>query len=146
MFCFFLAKQIPAMHLRSTCVTFSFAGHCVCVGGPPEATGPSRALGPGGCSPSARAALPWEHWRSQEVWKWRVHIKVGLNLQPFHNYLVMLLSTCKKGKRKFLNPTTIEVWLMFRELLKKLFKQKSRTPLLNHGHTEAFIKKCCCAW
>lgn len=62
-------------------------GHSVCTGGPSEATGSSWALSAGGCPTSSRAALPWKHGSAQEMWKWRIHIKVSLNLQTLRLFL-----------------------------------------------------------
>lgn len=70
---------------------FCSIGYRVCPRGPFETSGPGWALGAGGCPASSGAALPWKHGRSQEMWKWRIHIKVSLKLSEPLPVLLLFL-------------------------------------------------------
>lgn len=81
-FCSLLSLKYSVWSHLSWCrMSRCSVGHSLSTGGPSEATGPSWALSAGRCAASSRAALPWKHRSSQEMWEWRLHIKVSLNLQ-----------------------------------------------------------------
>lgn len=66
---------------------FNSAGHCVGTRRPSKATSPSWALSSGRCTTPSRASLSWKHRCTQEMWKWRIYIKVSFMSSDFNKFM-----------------------------------------------------------